>query len=108
MQTSFVVKPYDVIGGVAWKRKTRAASGNELIEPTSHQLQTCEIFAHLARELTPRGVKLDPNPDCPIPDSGLVPLEHIDLVKVLRTFISHYKRHSLTAENLSSAMTRFL
>ncbi|WLG59615.1 UvrD-helicase domain-containing protein [Pseudomonas extremorientalis] len=86
--------------GAAWKRETHASHGTELIESTSHQLRTGEIFAHLTRELTSRGVVLDPNPDRPIPDSGLVPLEHIDLVKVLRSFISHYKSNSLTAEKL--------
>ena len=29
-----------------------------------------------------------------------LPLDHIDLVKVLRSFISHYKSNSLTAEKL--------
>ncbi|WP_054989526.1 UvrD-helicase domain-containing protein [Pseudomonas coronafaciens] len=86
--------------GAAWKRKTHAAYGTQLMESTSHQLRTGEIFEHLSRELTSRGVVLDPNPDRPIPESGLVPLEHIDLVKVLRSFISHYKSNSLTTEKL--------
>lgn len=86
--------------GAAWKRKTHAEFGTQLIESTSHQLRIGEIFAHLSHELTSRGVVLDPNPDRPIPDFGLVPLEHIDLVKVLRSFISHYKSNSLTAEKL--------
>ncbi|PYB92578.1 helicase IV [Pseudomonas fulva] len=86
--------------GADWKRKTHASYGTQLIESTSHQLRTGEIFAHLSRELASRGVVLDPNPDRPIPDSGLVPLDHIDLVKVLRAFISHYKSNSLTADNL--------
>ncbi|TRN80710.1 helicase IV, partial [Pseudomonas syringae] len=90
----------DYAQGAAWKRKIHAAYGTELIESTSHQLRTGEIFAHLSRELTSRGVVLDPNPDRPIPESGLVPLEHKDLVKVLRSFISHYKSNSLTVGKL--------
>lgn len=86
--------------GADWKRKTHASYGTQLIESTSHQLRTGEIFALLAHELTSRGVELDPNPDRPIPASGLVPLDHIDLVKVLRSFISHYKSNSLTAAML--------
>lgn len=90
----------DYAEGAVWKRKTHASYGTQLIESTSHQLRTGEIFAHLSHELTSRGVELDPNPDRPIPDSGLVPLDHIDLVKVLRSFISHYKSNSLTAATL--------
>jgi DNA helicase-4 len=86
--------------GAEWKRKTHANYGTQLIESTSHQLRTGEIFAHLSQELTSRGVELDPDPDRPIPDSGLVPLDHIDMVKVLRSFISHYKSNSLTAAML--------
>lgn len=86
--------------GADWKRKTHANYGTQLIESTSHQLRTGEIFAFLSQELTSRGVELDPDPDRPIPDSGLVPLDHIDLVKVLRSFISHYKSNSLTAAML--------
>ncbi len=83
-----------------WKRDTHAAYGTTLIESTSHQVNTGEIFAHLTQELTSRGVELDPNPDRPVPKSGLIPLEHLDLLKVLRSFISHYKSNSLTAEKL--------
>lgn len=86
--------------GADWKRKTHANYGTQLIESTSHQLRTGEIFAFLSQELTSRGVELDPDPDRPIPNSGLVPLDHIDLVKVLRSFISHYKSNSLTAAML--------
>ncbi|QJI41069.1 UvrD-helicase domain-containing protein [Pseudomonas sp. ADAK2] len=84
----------------AWKRDTHTAYGTKLIESTSHQINTGEIFAYLTRELTSRGVVLDPNPDRPIPSSGLIPLEHLDVLKVLRSFISHYKSNSLTAERL--------
>lgn len=90
----------EYIEGVAWKRNTHATYGTQLIESTSHQVNTGEIFVHLTRELTTRGVVLDPNPDRPVPNSGLIPLEHFDLLKVLRTFISHYKSNSLTTGQL--------
>ncbi|MGL6550655.1 UvrD-helicase domain-containing protein [Aeromonas hydrophila] len=86
--------------GAAWKRNTHATYGTQLIESTSHQVNTGEIFAHLTRELTSRGVVLDPNPDRPVPNSGLIPLQHHDLLKMLRSFISHYKSNSLTAGKL--------
>lgn len=84
----------------AWKRATHAAHGTELVESTSHQVNTGEIFRHLTCELTSRGVVLDPNPDRPLPRSGLEPLKHQDMLKVLRSFISHYKSNSLTVDQL--------
>lgn len=48
--------------GADWKRKAHASYGTQLIESTSHQLRTGEIFAHLSQELTSRGVELDQTP----------------------------------------------
>lgn len=86
--------------GVEWKRQTHHKHGTSLIETTSHQLQMGEIFNHLSKELTSRGLVLDPNPDRPIPAKGMVPMEHTDLIKLLRTFITHVKSNSLTIEAL--------
>ncbi|MGV8917295.1 MAG: UvrD-helicase domain-containing protein [Pseudomonas sp.] len=91
----------DYSQGVAWKRDTHKRLGTALIETTSHQLQIGEIFDHLSRELAARGIALDPNPDRPIPAKGLVPMEHVDLVKLLRMFITHFKSNSLSMEQMS-------
>lgn len=85
---------------VTWKRELHKTKGTQLIETTSHQVNTGQIFKHLSHELTSRGIKLDPNPDRPIPESGLVPMEHRDLTKVLRSFITHFKSNSLRIETL--------
>ncbi|VXB17092.1 UvrD-helicase domain-containing protein [Pseudomonas sp. 8O] len=84
----------------AWKRELHKAKGTQLIETTSHQVNTGQIFKHLSQALTLRGIELDPNPDRPIPESGLVPMEHLDLIKVLRSFITHFKSNSLSIETL--------
>ncbi|VVQ10195.1 UvrD-helicase domain-containing protein [Pseudomonas fluorescens] len=90
----------DYLEGVIWKRETHKKLGTALIETTSHQMKVGEIFKHLGKELTSRGLLLDPNPDRPIPDKGMVPMEHVDLVKLLRMFITHFKSNSLTTEQL--------
>lgn len=88
------------VEGVKWKRETHQKMGTALMETTSHQLHSGEIFKHLSNELTARGLVLDPNPDRPIPAKGMVPMEHADLVKLIRTFITHFKSNSLTVDSL--------
>lgn len=58
----------DYLEGVIWKRETHKKLGTALIETTSHQMKVGEIFKHLGKTLTSRGLLLDPNPDRPIPD----------------------------------------
>ncbi|POF88355.1 UvrD-helicase domain-containing protein [Pseudomonas putida] len=88
------------VEGVRWKRETHQKMGTALIETTSHQFYSGEIFKHLSNELTARGLVLDPNPDRPIPAKGMVPMAHADLAKLIRMFITHFKSNSLTVESL--------
>ncbi len=90
----------DYLAGVDWKRKLHQERGTSLIETTSHQIRTGEVFKHLASELTHRGVQLDPNPDREIPTGGQKPMEPAELVALVRTFISHAKSNCLTATAL--------
>ncbi|WP_347906589.1 UvrD-helicase domain-containing protein [Pseudomonas grandcourensis] len=83
-----------------WKRALHKSKGTQLMETTSHQLNSGQIFNHLKFELTSRGITLDPNPDRPLPDSGLAPMEHVELIKVLRSFITHFKSNSLNEKTL--------
>lgn len=90
----------DYVEGVEWKRKLHRERGTSLIETTSHQIRTGDVFKHLARELTCRGIELDPNPDREIPVGGQKPMETSELVALVRTFISHAKSNCLTAAAL--------
>ncbi|MFP3677199.1 UvrD-helicase domain-containing protein [Pseudomonas sp. SIMBA_041] len=83
-----------------WKRALHKSKGTQLMETTSHQLNSGQIFNHLKFELTSRGITLDPNPDRPLPVSGLAPMEHLELIKVLRSFITHFKSNSLNEKTL--------
>lgn len=88
------------LDGVTWKREEHRLRGTSLIETTSHQIWKGDHERHLTKELTDRGIILDPNPDRPIPTGGQPPIEHGDLVGLIRSFISHAKSNCFTAEAL--------
>lgn len=90
--------------GVAWKRQVHGTHGTPLIETTSHQLREGDWMGFLSKELTDRGIVLDPNPDRPIPNGGKKPMENTELVVLVRTFISHAKSNCLTIEALAERL----
>lgn len=92
--------------GVEWKRAEHDRRGTACFETTSHQLWTGDLFKRLARELKARGVQLDPNPDRPLPENGQAPLEHADLVELMRCFISHAKSNGLDQEALERRLSK--
>jgi DNA helicase-4 len=59
-------------------------------------------LSRLATELISRGIELDWNPDRPI--QGVRPLDHADLARLVRTFMSHIKSNSLTPSNVTSRL----
>ncbi len=88
--------------GVKWKRALHKQHGTSLIETTSAQLRTGRAFAIIEAELTKRGITLDPNPDRPT--EGRKPIEHEELVKVFRTFLTHAKSNRLTDADLRNRL----
>lgn len=92
------------LNGVAWKRQLHQENGTELIETTSHLLRNGDWIAHLSRALTDRGIKLDFNPDRPLPEGSQKPMENIELAGLMRTFISHAKSNSLNPEALNDRL----
>lgn len=88
-----------------WKRNLHRQHGTELIETRSAQFYDGSVFTALAKELTARGVALDPNPYRPVADFTV--LEDEALTKLLRTFLTHAKSNALSIaqlrENLSKA-----
>jgi len=61
--------------GVKWKRQLHRERGTSLIETTSHQIRSGEVFDYLTHEMTLRGIELNPNPDREIPEGGQKPME---------------------------------
>lgn len=81
-----------------WKRALHRQHGTEIIETRSAQFYDGTVFTDLARELTARGMVLDPNPYRPVTDFKV--LEDDTLTKLLRTFLTHAKSNALTVDYL--------
>ncbi len=79
--------------GVTWKRATHQQYGTTLLETTMAGLWDGTAFSYLEKELTSRGITLDPNPDRPVP--GRQVIENADLVRTFRTFLIHAKSNRL-------------
>ncbi len=86
------------LDGVAWKRATHARYGTTLIETTSATLRDGTAFDDLTRELTARGIVLDPDPDREA--VGDEPVRFGQLINVMRTFLTHVKSNRLTGRQL--------
>jgi DNA helicase-4 len=88
--------------GVKWKRSLHAKHKTQLVETTSADLRTGKAFRILDDALTKRGIVLDPNPDRPT--VGRKVIEHIELVKVFRTFLTHVKGNVLSDADLRARL----
>lgn len=86
--------------GVRWKRDLHQRMGTDLFETTSHGLRELDDLQRLGEALTSRGIVLDQNPDREIPSGGQKPMETIELIGLLRTFMSHAKSNCLSGPEL--------
>jgi DNA helicase-4 len=90
------------LDGVKWKRATHQQYGTTLLETTMAGIWDGTAFSYLERELTDRGVTLDPNPDRPVP--GRQVIENADLVRTFRTFLIHAKSNRLDDATLRDSL----
>ena len=86
--------------GMAWKRRVHAQHGTTLVESTWADVMFGDGLTRLEDELTRLGLTLDWNPDRPISDGRAKPMKHEDLARLVRTFMTHVKSNSWTAEDL--------
>jgi DNA helicase-4 len=89
-------------GSMEWKRNLHRTYGTRLIETTWAEIVEGNGFYRLRNDLAELGIELDWNPDRPIP--GTTPLEHADLARLVRTFMTHVKSNLLTPELLNQRM----
>lgn len=80
--------------GMAWKRQLHTQHRTTLIETTWAGVMFDNGLERLAAELTSRGIELDWNPDRPV--SNVRPLQHDDLARLVRTFMTHVKSNALS------------
>ena len=90
--------------GVAWKRQLHAEKGTQLFETTSHGLRRNRDLDRLKQELTARGLVLDPNPERQIPKGGQQPMASVELIGLIRTFMSHAKSNGLSGSDLQQRL----
>ena len=81
-----------------WKRQLHIEHGTTLLETTMAQLWSGEAFRYLERELTTRGIKLDPDPDRQ--GQGRKPVESPRLARTFRAFMVHAKSNRLSIQDL--------
>lgn len=84
--------------GVRWKRLLHQQFGTTLWETTSHTVRTGRAWADLSKWLKAAGIQLDPNPHRPA--RGRSPISDQQLVKTVRTFLTHVKSNCLTEADL--------
>jgi len=88
---------------IRWKKSIHRQYGTRLIETTWNDILSLQGFKDLAADLRRHGLKLDWNPDRPIP--GARPVEPERLATLIRTFMSHVKANSLTDLDLAARLT---
>jgi len=92
------------LSGVDWKRNLHREKGTRLIETTSYQIQVGEAFEHLENELSTSGISLEFDPNRRLPNKDQAPIQAVELLLLVRAFISHYKSNCLTKAVLSQRL----
>jgi DNA helicase-4 len=95
----------DYAEGMAWKRRVHARHQTTLVESTWAEVMFGDGLARLQDQLTRLGLRFDWNPDRPINDAWAKPMKHEDLARLVRTFMTHVKSNSQTAEDLDRRLT---
>jgi DNA helicase-4 len=88
--------------GMAWKRDIHRSNGTILLETTMAELWAGEALPSLAKDLTDRGITLDPDPDRFI--TSKTPVENEQLLRTFRSFLSHAKSNRLTDGQLEARL----
>lgn len=89
--------------GIAWKKDVHRQHGTTLIETTWAQILDRSGFGPLAEDLKSRGLEIDWNPDRPV--VGTKPIDHKDLARLMRSFMTHAKSNSLTPADLAQRLS---
>lgn len=90
------------VEAMAWKRDLHRSHGTALLETTMAQLWAGEALPLLAKELTGRGIKLEPKPERFV--TSRTPVENEQLLGTFRTFLSHAKSNRLNDVELEARL----
>ena len=87
---------------IQWKRKLHSENKTELIETTFGEVIFANGLSGLKGKLTKRGVKLNWDPDRP--KAAYTNIEHEEIIRLIRTFMTHVKSNSLTTSEISARL----
>lgn len=94
--------------GMEWKRHVHDQHGTTLVESAWAEVMFGDGLSKLKDELTRLGLSFDWNPDRPINDEWAKPIKDEDLARLVRTFMTHVKSNSSTAEDLERRLASHL
>ena len=87
---------------IQWKRKLHSDHKTELIETTFGEVVFANGLTGLKGKLTKRGVKLNWDPDRP--KAAYTYIEDVEIIRLVRTFMTHVKSNSLTPPEIASRL----
>lgn len=90
--------------GMAWKRQVHRQHGTTLLETTWAGIMDGTDLPRLSNELKGRGIQLRWDPDRDT-NGGAKPVTDADLLRLMRTFMTHVKSNSLTEEDLAARLS---
>ena len=93
---------------MAWKRRLHAEKQTVLVESTWADVMFGDGLVKLKAELTALGLNLDWDPDRALRDERAKPVGNDELARLVRTFMTHLKSNSWTAEDLEARLARDL
>jgi DNA helicase-4 len=87
---------------IQWKRKLHSDNKTKLIETTFGDVVFSNGLTGLKEKLTKRGVKLHWDPDRP--KAAYTNIEDVEIIRLVRTFMTHVKSNSLTPAEIASRL----
>lgn len=99
--------PPDFVGylkDIEFKRNLHASNNTDLIETTFGEVVFDNGLAKLKENLLSRGIKLNWDPDRP--KAEFTNIEDSEMIKLVRTFMTHIKSNSLSAIEIESRLNQ--
>lgn len=88
---------------IKWKRKLHSDNETKLIETTFGEVVFSNGLNNLKCELVGRGIKLHWDPDRP--KAAFTNIEDAEIIRLIRSFMTHVKSNSLTETEIASRLT---
>ncbi len=87
---------------IQWKRKLHSDNKTQLIETTFGEVVFANGLTGLKEKLSKRGVKFNWDPDRP--KAAYTNIEDAEIIRLVRTFMTHVKSNSLTSAEIEARL----